>query len=142
MGMSRVFWDSNLFIYLLEDNGALSNETAALRQRMFERGDQLFTSALTLGEVLVKPTERGDERLKQAYLDALATAANLISFDREAAIQYASIRKDRTIKAPDAIQLACASRARVDLFITNDARLKGKIIPGIQFVVQLSASPI
>lgn len=140
--MSRVFWDSNLFIYLLEDNGALSNETAALRQRMLERGDHLFTSTFTLGEVLVKPTERRDERFKQAYLDAFTTAANLIPFDRETAIQYAYIRQDRTIKAPDAIQLACASRARVDLFITNDGRLKGKVIPGIQFVVQLSASPI
>jgi len=140
--MSRVFWDSNLFIYLLEDYGALSAATAQVRQRMLERGDQLFTSTLTLGEILVKPTERGDEGLKQRYLDALATAASLIPFDSDAALHYAEIRKDRAIKAPDAIQLACAARARVDLFITNDARLKGKTVRGIQFIVALHAAPL
>ena len=140
--MSRVFWDSNLFIYLLEDYGPLSDLTAQLRGRMLERGDQLFTSTLTLGEILVKPTERGDQKLKQAYLDALAMAANLIPFDRDAALQYAEIRRDRAIKAPDAVQLACAARARVDLFITNDARLKGKTVRGIQFIVALGAAPL
>lgn len=140
--MSRLFWDSNLFIYLLEDYGALSVETAELRRRMLERGDQLLTSTLTLGEILVKPTERGDERLKQAYWETLATVAGLVPFDRDAALHYASIRRDRTIKAPDAMQLACAARARVDLFITNDARLAGKVIPGIQFIAPLKGLSI
>jgi hypothetical protein len=32
---------------------------ARLRERMLERGDELYTSTLTLGEVLVKPFEQG-----------------------------------------------------------------------------------
>ncbi len=40
----------------------------------------------------------------------------------------------------DAIQLACAAQAGVDLFLTNDRWLVGKVIPGIQFVVGLEAS--
>ena len=47
--MSRVFWDTNLFVYLVEDRGERAEQVAALRRRMIERGDELLTSALTLG---------------------------------------------------------------------------------------------
>lgn len=135
--MSRVFWDSNLFIYLLEDYGALSKQVASLRQRMVTRNDQLYTSTLTLGEVLVKPLEKGNSTLQRRFEDELRASATLISFNDEAARLYASIHRDRTLKAPDAIQLACAAQARVDLFITNDDRLSDKTVPGIQFIVSL-----
>ncbi len=135
--MSRVFWDSNLFIYLLEDYGALSKQVVSLRQRMVTRNDQLYTSTLTLGEVLVKPLEKGNTTLQRRFEDELRASATLISFNDEAARLYASIRCDRTLKAPDAIQLACAAQARVDLFITNDDRLSDKTVPGIQFIVSL-----
>ena len=138
--MSRIFWDTNLFIYLFEDYGGLSKEVEALRRRMIARGDQLFSSTLTLGEVLVKPLEKGDETLKRSYWEALTQSATLVAFDRETALHYAAIRKDRNVKPPDAIQLACAAQARIDLFITNDDHLKGKVIPGIQFIVPLKGA--
>jgi predicted nucleic acid-binding protein len=55
---------------------------------------------------------------------------------------YAAIRRDRRLKAPDAIQLASAASAGADLFVTNDARLQGKHVPGIQFIVSLDRVPI
>ena len=138
--MSRVFWDTNLFIYLFEDYGAFSQRVAALRERMIARRDQLYTSTLTLGEVLVKPVEKNDDELRRKYEEAISRTSTLLAFDREAAQRYSSIRRDRTLKAPDAIQLACAAVARVDLFITNDERLSGKTIPGIQFIVPLKTA--
>lgn len=135
--MSRVFWDTNLFIYLLEGHGQRSQSVADLRERMLQRNDQLCTSTLTLGEVLVKPTEREDEALRRSYLDALSRSVVLIPFDRAAALAYARIRGDRVIKAPDAIQLACAGTAQVDLFITNDDRLSRYSVPGIHFIASL-----
>ncbi|MBI4482406.1 MAG: PIN domain-containing protein [Acidobacteria bacterium] len=137
MAVSRIFWDTNLFIYLIEDYGELSERVVALRKRMLKRNDQLYTSTLTLGEVLVKPAEAGNELLRQKYEEALAGGAVLVPFDREAARAYAEIRRDRTIRPPDGIQLACAAQARVDLFITNDDRLSEKTIPGIQFLTSL-----
>ena len=59
MGVSRVFWDTNLFVYLVEDRGERAERVSTLRRRMIERDDELLTSALTLGEVLVKPKEAG-----------------------------------------------------------------------------------
>lgn len=135
--MSRIFWDTNLFIYLFEDYGELSQRVADLRQKILSRGDQLFTSTLSLGEILVKPIEKGDDALRRSYEEALSLTTVLLPFDQPAARIYASIRRDRTIKAPDAIQLACAAQAKIDLFISNDEQLSGKIVPGIQFIVPL-----
>ena len=135
--MSRIFWDTNLFIYLLEDGGDRGQRVASLGHRMAERNDQLYTSTLTLGEVLVKPLERGDEVLRERYETTLAQTVTLIPFEREAARPYALVRQDRTIRAPDAVQLACAAVARVDLFVTNDDRLSRCTVAGIQFIASL-----
>src|SRR5208282_631127 len=142
MGMSRIFWDTNLFIYLFEDYGKFSKKVFALRERMLDRGDQLMTSTMTFGELLVKPTERRDEVLKKKYEEAVLSTAALVPFDIQAARFYAAIRGDSTIRAPDAIQLACAARESVDLFITNDERLSQKVVPGIQFIVSLERAPL
>ena len=140
--MSRIFWDTNLFIYLLEEYGGLSERVKAIRKRMIERGDQLLTSTLTLGELLVKPMEKGALDLCSYYEQTLANWAILLPFDARAATHYARIRCDRTIRAPDAMQLACAGIARVDLFITNDERLQSKRIDGIQFLTSLRTAPL
>lgn len=140
--MSRIFWDTNLFIYLFENYGEFSRKVQGLRGNMLARGDQLFTSTLTLGEILVKPTEEGRTELCTHYENALEATSILVPFDIKAARLYASLRRDRSLKAPDAMQLACAAAARTDLFITNDFRLQGKQVPGIQFISSLDQAPI
>lgn len=140
--MSRIFWDTNLFIYLFEDYGALSKATTELRKKMLARGDQLLTSTLTLGEILVKPVERGDMALCAKYEAAITTASVVLPFDTKAAKVYASLRCDRALRAPDAVQLACGAAAGIDLFVTNDHRLHGRQVDGIQFIVPLERVPI
>jgi predicted nucleic acid-binding protein len=142
MGMSRIFWDTNLFIYFLEGNSQFSLATKQLRKNMLARGDQLLTSTLTLGELLVKPMERGDAALCRTYEQAISQTASLLPFDGKAAWNYAAIRRDRSLRAPDAVQLACAATANTDLFVTNDHRLQGKQVAGIQFIVPLDKVPI
>jgi predicted nucleic acid-binding protein len=140
--MSRIFWDTNLFIYLFENHGSLSKTTAELRKRMLIRGDQLLTSTLTLGEVLVKPLENGDMALCSRYEAGITAAALMLPLDISAAKIYAFLRSDRSLRAPDAIQLACAAAVGVDLFVTNDNRLQSKHVNGIQFIVLLDRVPI
>jgi predicted nucleic acid-binding protein len=140
--MSRIFWDTNLFIYLLEDYGKLSKAVVELRRNMLVRGDQLLTSALTLGEILVKPAEEGDDELCRKYEEAITRVSLVLPFDLKAARLYASIRCDRSVRAPDAVQLACAAGAVVDLFVTNDRRLQKKRVDGIQFIVSLDEAPV
>jgi predicted nucleic acid-binding protein len=140
--MSVVFWDTNLFIYLWEDFGKLSGQVLALRNRMLTRGDELLTSAMTLGEILVKPIQSGDAKAVAYYQNLIATTVTVVPFAEKAAILYARLRADRSLRAPDTIQLACAAAAGTDLFITNDARLHSMQIPGIQFIVPLDRVPI
>jgi predicted nucleic acid-binding protein len=66
----------------------------------------------------------------------------VLPFDAKAAWKYAAIRRDRSLRAPDAVQLACAASTGIDLFVTNDRRLQGKHVDGIQFIVALEQVPI
>ena len=140
--MSRIFWDTNVFIYLFEDYGGLSARAKELRHAMLDRGDQLLTSALTLGEIFVKPLEQAEHELAAKYEEAIAATSLLLPFDRKAARIYAALRCDRSLRAPDSIQLACAAAAGVDLFITHDIRLHSKHVQGIQFIVPLERAPL
>jgi predicted nucleic acid-binding protein len=140
--MSRIFWDTNLFIYLIEGEPSLKNRAIEMVNRMTERRDQLFTSTITLGEVLVRPLASGNRVLVESYEDLLSRGAVLLPFERETARAYARIRTDLSIRAPDAIQLACAATQGVDLFITNDRRLSRKVIPGISFITSFAEAPL
>ena len=56
--MTRIFWDTMLFIYLFEGNTLFAPRVQELLDRSFNRGDVLLTSHLALGEVLAGA--RGD----------------------------------------------------------------------------------
>ena len=136
--MIRVFWDTNLFIYMLEDYGTLTKQVRALLLGVEERRAHIVTSTMTLGELLVKPLRDGRRDVAEKYHEVLASeAVTLVSFDEQCAWQYAQIRQDKSIQRVDAIQLACAAQAKCNLFITNDDRLSRKNVPGIQFILPL-----
>jgi predicted nucleic acid-binding protein len=138
----RIFWDTNLFIYLIEDSDDRGEKVYALRRRMIERGDQLLTSAMTVAEVLVQPLRVGDTELARTYSDLLSDrAADVITFDAEAAGVYAIIRARTNVRPPDAIQLSCAVKGNADMFVTNDSRLQKLHVPEIPFIVSLDRVP-
>jgi predicted nucleic acid-binding protein len=140
--MARIFWDTNLFIYLFEHNAEWSKRVIEFRQRMVARGDELLTSYLTLGEALTKPKETGNSILEKSYLNFFTNGPiELISFEVEAAKRYAEIRSHERIRPADAIQLACAAAARTDLFVTNDSRLAGVVVSGITFITGIDRIP-
>jgi predicted nucleic acid-binding protein len=140
--LSKIFFDTNLFIYLFEGIEPNRSRVIAIRKRMIERGDRIVTTAMTLGEVLVKPTKLGQTTLVEQYDRAIRTTAQVISFDPSIAWRYASLRATHTIRNPDAIQLACAAHVGVDLFITNDTHLQHLNVPGIGFIAPLDRVPL
>jgi hypothetical protein len=83
-----------------------------------------------------------DQGLCQKYETSISNTAIVLPFYLRAARLYASLRTDKTFRAPDVGQLSCASVGGGDLFVTNDNRLHGKHIPGIQFIVPLDRVPI
>jgi len=134
--MTRIFWDTHLFLYLFQ-GGTSANDVKRLRERMLARGDKLFTSSVTMGEVLVRPVAAG-AGVADVYETAIARAATILPFDATAARHYAALRAEPTIDPTDAMQLSCAAAAGIDMFITNDDRLSGKVVPGVKFITSLS----
>jgi predicted nucleic acid-binding protein len=140
--MTKVFFDTSVFIYLFEDYEPFSSIVDAIWRRMMERGDKLVTSAMTLGELLVKPSKLGQASLVEQYDNAVRTRAQVINFDPQVAWRYASLRATHKLRNPDAIQLACAAHYGVDLFITNDLKLHRLDVPGIGFITPLDKVPL
>jgi uncharacterized protein len=136
--MSRVYWDSMLFIYWLEDHPKYARRVDAIHSRMERRHDRLITGAFTFGEVLAGVYRKGGSQLADDMRGVLRNSiAEVIPFTLETADHYARIRSTPGIAPADAIHLASAAQARTDLFLTNDKRLVGKIVPGIQFITSL-----
>ena len=140
--MSKVFFDTNVFIYMFEGIEPNRSRMLEIRKRMLERSDRIVTSAMTLGEVLVKPTKLGQTSLIEQYDRAIRSPAQVVSFDPSVAWRYASLRATHTLRSADAIQLACAAHLGVDLFITNDKALHKLNVPGIGFIASLEQVPL
>jgi uncharacterized protein len=141
--MSRIYWDSMLFIYWLDNNPIFAKRVASIYSRMGQRNDTLITSAVTFGEVLAgvyrkAPPSKADD-VRRTLLDVVS---EVIPFTLETADAYARIRGSTNVASPDAIHLACAASAGADLFLTNDQKLVGKVIPGIQFIAGLDTNII
>ena len=136
--MSRVYWDTMLFIYWLEDNSQYVKRVDAIHSRMQARGDQLITGAFTFGEILAGAYRKGSPQLADNTRRLLQElVAEVVPFTTKTADRYAQIRGTSAIPPADAIHLASAAQARTDLFLTNDKKLVGKFIPGIQFIAGL-----
>lgn len=140
--MSKVFLDTNFFIYMFEGLEPYRTRVLEIRKRTLDRGDQIVTSAMTLGEVLVRPTKLGQASLIEQYDRAIQSTARVISFDSQVAWRYASLRATHNLRNADAIQLACAAHFGVDLFITNDEHLHKLDVPGIGFIAPLEKVPL
>jgi predicted nucleic acid-binding protein len=128
-----------LFVYWLEENPDFGTRVDAIWSRMQERNDQLITGALAFVEVFAGAYKRGIDRERiQGLKNALQSAVSaVIPFTAETADLYGRIRGALGVPSADAIHLACAASAGTDLFLTNDRKLVGKIVPGIQFIASI-----
>lgn len=136
--MTRIYWDSMLFIYLLEGNPIFGPKVRKILSRIVSRGDALSTSVFSLGEILTGPRRRGSisgaDAVKQYFLSG---AVEILPFTEAAADRYSLIRGANKVSQADAIHLATAAEAGVDVFVTNDGDLLKLSIPGIKFFADL-----
>jgi predicted nucleic acid-binding protein len=140
--MSRVYWDSMLFIYLIEGNAEFGPRVRSIYKAMEKRGDELCTSVFTLGEVLTGPRKLGASdvvsRIRNFFLQG--DKVELIPFNVATADRYSEIRASTGAKSADSIHLASAADSGVELFLTHDKSLHKLAIPGIHFIAGLDVS--
>jgi predicted nucleic acid-binding protein len=140
--MSKIFWDTMLFVYLMDSHPAHSQRVRQLLDRSYRRGDSLSTSYFALGEI-VAGTEKSPRRGKA---DAIRSTIeemgfSFLTFGDRAVLPFSSLRAKQKVKVANAIHLACAASAGIDLFLTGDKDLMRLDVPGIQFIADFS-SPI
>jgi len=123
MSGKRAFWDTNLFIYLIEENPLYLGKIDTLLSYLDNEGYEIITSTLTVGEILTKPYKDGRLDLIQKYQNFFEDIF-LVDLDRYTASRFAQMRARCNIKTPDAIQIASAIEGGADLFVTNDEKLQ------------------
>lgn len=136
--MTRIYWDSMLFIYMLEGNPVFGPKVHNILNRIVSRGDALSTSVFSIGEILTGPRRRGSNSgvdvVKQYFLSG---AVEILPFTEATADRYSLIRGANKVSQADGIHLATAAEAGVDVFVTNDGDLRKLSIPGIKFFADL-----
>ncbi len=139
--MSRVYWDSMVFVYWLENHPTYAPRVEQIFDAMVARGDRLCTSYLAIGETLAGPLKHGKLRtaahIEQFFDSGLV---EMVPFDRKAAGEFARLRANWTVRPADAIHLASAASAGMDLFLTHDESLHKLRVPGIQFIAGLNVN--
>ena len=136
--MSRVYWDTMVFAYLLEGNADFGPQARAAYEAITNRGDTICTSVFTVGELLVLPKKKGDHRIISAISGFMQSGdIELLPFTINTAEQYSEVRAASRLKAADAIHVATAKLAQVNFFLTNDKEILGQKMRGIPYFVGL-----
>ena len=118
-----IYLDTNFVIRFVE------SEDWRLLQVLEQAGPgllELFTSELTLAEVMVGPLKSGDQALATYYQEFLTTDEFLqvVPIDRVILLETARIRAQYGTRTPDAIHCATALGAGCSVFLSSDARLR------------------
>ncbi len=138
--MRRIFWDSMLLIYLLEGHSRYSERVEELLSTAYLRDDKLFTSYLGLGEVLAGASKAENPAMPGDIQAKLVDAGfSFLPFGESAVGAFAHLRTSSRVKSADAINLACAASARIDLFLTGDRELYKLHVPGIHFIADFDS---
>ena len=136
--MRRICWDTMLFIYLLEGNPAHGRRVRDILAESYERNDYLCCSYLAVGEVMAGARLLGDsEKASDIQNKIKEMGFHFLPFDQGALLPFSQLRAKEKLRAADAIHLACAASAGVDLFLTGDKQLTKRHVPGVKFIADI-----
>jgi predicted nucleic acid-binding protein len=124
-----------LFIYLLEGNSAHVARVRKILEHCYERGDYLCCSYLAMGEVMAGAALSSDPKKETVIQNAIREMGfHFLPFDQGAVLPFSRLRSKEKLRVADAIHLACAASAKIDLFLTGDKQLIKLHVPGVQFI--------
>ncbi len=127
---NRIYFDTNIFIEMIEEIGS---ETGLLLIDLFSANDgtlpaSIFTSELTLAELLTGPYKTNNQELINTYDDILTPGGNveICPVNRMILWQSAVFRSaNSSIKLPDAIHVTTAVALGCTHFMTSDKGISG-----------------
>jgi predicted nucleic acid-binding protein len=127
-----IYLDTNIWIYAYENDPIFGPAALQFMQNLRSGKHRLAGSLFVLNELLVLPTRRNDIFTIASYRQLFASPnLELLPYTLASAQIYAQLRAFDRVKPLDALHLATAAAARVDLFITHDTKLLSLTVPGI-----------
>lgn len=133
--MRRIYWDAMLLIYLLDNHPKYSKRVTQLLEQSYRRNDRLFTSCVGLGEVMAGAAKSQVPTTAMKIRNAIDEMGfSYLPFGESAVATFSELRSIHRVKTADAIHLACAAAAGIDLFLTGDEKLMKLYVPGINFI--------
>lgn len=118
-----VYLDANALISFVEND---QDKVVGVFDMVGPGMAELFTSELSLSEVLVGPLRQGDDTLAAIYEEFLVSDETLsvIPITRDILRQSARLRASLGNKTPDAIHIATALSCRCNVVVSSDQRLR------------------
>ena len=99
--MSRIYWDTMLFVYWLEDHPLYAKRVRHILAKMEQRQDQLCTSSFTVGEILVGPYKLGSSETARQIREVFRKPlVEVIAYTLETADFYGRIRLSMECRQP------------------------------------------
>lgn len=135
VGISSLYLDANILIYLVEGNVTISELVLAAFREIEAHNITLYTSEITVTECLNGAYQVGLEELAQKYLELLGTEdfITLLPVDLQVCIEAARISAEHRLKTADSLHLATAAVSGCQAFLTNDSAFgAGKTVEVVQ----------
>lgn len=122
---SKVYLDTNIFIYYFEDHPRFAKKIEELFDIGFDKNMTFVSSELLYLETLVLPYKKVDRAMSNLYLNIEKHIPNfyLAPINKSVLLQAAKIRAKYGFKSPDSIHLATAVTENCDLFFGFDKQL-------------------
>lgn len=123
---SKLFIDTTPLIYYVEKNPEYYDILKKFFMESYNAEKEFVSSVVTVHEYSVHPYMNGEVNLLKDYSRFIEdTDMAIYDIDSKIADKAARIRAEyKSFKGMDSLQLATASLAGCDLFITNDKQLR------------------
>jgi predicted nucleic acid-binding protein len=133
-----VYFDANIFIYLLENHSDFGEICLSIVQSAVDKELDGYSGDLVLAELLVKPLKDNNARAVKAVKDLFSkeTRIELLPHKRSTFETAALLRANYKIKLPDALHIATAIENHIEVVLTNDRE-----IPSIPEITVLQLPP-
>ena len=122
----RVYVDTNIFIYFLEQNTEFFPAAAPVLQAMDKQDFFGFTGEIAVAETMVGPYRTKNPASIATTRDFFRTNKSLTVLSHDSAIfdHAAQLRATERMRFIDAVHIATAVAAACTFFITNDTALR------------------
>jgi predicted nucleic acid-binding protein len=125
-GISSLYLDSNILIYLVEGNTDVAEPVLAAFREIEVHRIKLYTSDITVTECLNGAYRAGLDELAQHYLDLMGTEdfITLLPVNMDVCIEAARVGATHRLKTLDAMHFATAVLAGCEALLSKDTAFR------------------